>query len=456
MDKVGLSGKYQTYPEYKDSGVEWIGFYPSEWSLTRVKYESYVKARVGWHGLKSDDFTDEGPYLVTGSDFKGPEIAWKDCYHCDEERYEQDKYIQLKEGDLLITKDGTIGKVALVRNLDGKATLNSGVFVVRPLSDNYTSRFYFWLLQATVFTGFVDFNKTGSTILHLYQDTFVNFLYAMPSYIEQQKIANFLDHETAKIDTLIEKQQQLIKLLKEKRQAVISHAVTKGLNPNVPMRDSGVEWLGEVPEHWEVTRLKYRVTAFEQGWSPQCDARPAGDGEYGVLKVGCVNYGRFDWQENKALPNELEPQKRYALKENDLLISRANTKELVGSAAVIECDYDKLILCDKLYRLRFGVTVNPQLVAYYLTLPVVRQQIELEATGASHSMQNIGQSTIKELPIIVPSIEEADGLVLRIKEKINVFDLIMSEVNHQMLLLKERRTALISAAVTGKIDVRSW
>lgn len=223
--------KYQQYAEYQDSGVEWLGEIPIHWFNTKVKYEAYVKARVGWHGLKSDDFTDEGPYLVTGSDFKGTNIDWSQCYHCDEPRYEQDPYIQLREGDLLITKDGTIGKVALVSNLkDGeKATLNSGIFVVRPLRNNFSTKFYFWLLQSKVFKEFVDFNKTGSTIVHLYQDTFVNFEYTSPNLEDQLQIANFLDHETAKIDSLIEKQQQLIELLKEKRQAVISHAVTKAL-----------------------------------------------------------------------------------------------------------------------------------------------------------------------------------------------------------------------------------
>ena len=101
-----MGSKYQAYPEYKDSVVEWIGEYPLNWNLTRVKFESYVKARVGWHGLKSEDFTDEGPFLITGSDFRGPVINWNECYHCDLARYEQDPYIQLKDGDLLITKDG--------------------------------------------------------------------------------------------------------------------------------------------------------------------------------------------------------------------------------------------------------------------------------------------------------------------------------------------------------------
>lgn len=213
---------------YVDSNIMWIGAYPSRWNLTQVKYEAYVKARVGWHGLKSDDFTDEGPYLVTGSDFKSTNISWSDCYHCDLKRYEQDPYIQLKNGDLLITKDGTIGKVALVQQLaiNEKATLNSGVFVVRPLESNFLSGFYFWLLQSRVFTDFVDYNKTGSTIVHLYQDAFVNFSYASPKFKEQTQIAAFLDHETAKIDTLIELQQEQIELLKERRTALISAAVT--------------------------------------------------------------------------------------------------------------------------------------------------------------------------------------------------------------------------------------
>jgi type I restriction enzyme S subunit len=272
--------------------------------------------------------------------------------------------------------------------------------------------------------------------------------------MEQQQIADFLDHETAKIDTLIDKQQQLIKLLKEKRQAVISHAVTKGLNPDVPMKDSGVEWLGEVPEHWKVTRFKYHVTLFEQGWSPQCDTRPAEDGEYGVLKVGCVNYGVFNASENKVLPTELQPLTQYKLSQGDLLISRANTKELVGSAAVVDHDYEQLLLCDKLYRIRFDEAVCPALIAYFLAIPIVRQQIELEASGASHSMQNIGQSTIKELFVALPPINEALQLVAGIQTKIKTFDSTLSKSHRQIGLLRERRSALISAAVTGKIDVR--
>lgn len=222
------------------------------------------------------------------------------------------------------------------------------------------------------------------------------------------------------------------------------------------MKDSGIKWLGQIPAHWEVARLKYRTVLFEQGWSPQCDLKPAAKNEYGVLKVGCVNSGIFNCYENKALPIGLEPKLQYLLKKGDLLISRANTRELVGSAAVVGKDYFNLILCDKLYRLRFEKSVNPQLIAFFLALPTSRQQIEITASGASQSMVNIGQSTIKELYVVFPPKAEADVLVTRTKDRVHAVNLITGKAKKQIKLLHERRTALISAAVTGKIDVRDW
>ena len=147
---------FPRYPEYKDSGVEWLGEVPVHWLLSRLKFDFSINARVGWHGLTSDEFTTEGPYLVTGSDFRGRTVDWNKCYRCTPDRYEQDKNIQLQEGDLLITKDGTIGKLMLIKDLPGKATLNSGIFVVRPFSQNYLTRFYYWMLQSPIFLSLFD------------------------------------------------------------------------------------------------------------------------------------------------------------------------------------------------------------------------------------------------------------------------------------------------------------
>jgi type I restriction enzyme S subunit len=221
------------------------------------------------------------------------------------------------------------------------------------------------------------------------------------------------------------------------------------------MKDSGVEWLGEVPEHWDVTRLKYLVESYEQGWSPQCENRQAEEGEYGVLKVGCVNGGVFSPNENKALPVELEPRSRYSLAAGDFLISRANTKELVGSAAVIEQDWPKLLLCDKLYRLRFKGEVKPNHICNYMMSHPVREQLELSATGASDSMQNIGQSAVLELSIPMPPPKEATALVQHLKQTLARLKAIEEKSDESVKLLKEHRSALITAAVTGQIDVRN-
>ncbi|TIH13503.1 restriction endonuclease subunit S [Marinifilum sp. JC120] len=449
-------GKYKPYPAYKDSGVEWLGDVPECWINSRIKYDFFLKARVGWHGLNSNEFTDQGPFLVTGTDFLDGDINWKKCRHCSEFRYEQDCNIQLVNGDLLITKDGTIGKVAIVNGLEGKACLNSGVFVIRPDGQNVTIKFLFWILKSNIFTDFVDYFQTGSTINHLYQDTFENLPFVIPQLIEQDKIATFLNHETAKIDLLIEKQEKLIELLKVKRQAVISHAVTKGLDSDVEMKDSGVEWLGEIPAHWEVKRLKHVITKMEQGWSPQCETTPAEAGEWGVLKVGAVNGGLFSPSENKKLPSSLSPREEYLLEKYDLLISRANTKELVGSAAVVMDVYPQLILCDKLYRIKLNSQASPRLIAFFLGTDMTRGRIEIEATGASSSMQNIGQSTIREMPFPLPPVDEAQSLLENIDLKLSKLDSLEGKANKAITLLKERRTALISAAVTGKIDVRDW
>ncbi|WP_260295291.1 restriction endonuclease subunit S [Sedimenticola hydrogenitrophicus] len=440
------------HPDYQESRIEWIGQYPKDWKITRVKFESYVKARVGWHGLKSDDFTDEGPYLVTGSDFRGPLISWEECYHCDLDRYEQDPYIQLKEKDLLITKDGTIGKVALVSGLDGKATLNSGVFVVRPLADNYTSKFYFWLLQSSVFTGFVDFNKTGSTIVHLYQDTFVNFRYALPSFHEQLAINDFLSHETVKIDTLIEKQQQLIKLLKEKRQAVISHAVTKGLNPDAPMRDSGVEWLGEVPEHWEVKQLQHLVEQGRRIMYGIVLPGPNVDVGVPIVKGGDVKPGRLNPNSLCKTTFEIEScYERSRLKEGDLVYSIRGT---IGDVEIVPKEIEGANLTQDAARIAPAKGVNNLWLKYTLESTQVFSQLEVGSAGAAVKGVNI--CDLKKAYIPVPPENEMTKLSDHIERLLSKMDKLSVDCDRQIKLLQERRTALISAAVTGKIDVRSW
>ena len=212
--------------ELEDSGVDWIGEIPKFWKLNKIKNLCYVKGRIGWQGLTSNEYSDEGAYLVTGTDFKDGRVDWDNCNHISYERYEQDPYIQLKEGDLLITKDGTIGKLALVKNIPDKTTLNSGIFLVRPLNNEYTNNYLYWVLYSNVFVNFFDYIKSGSTISHLYQKTFGDFTFPYPSIDKQIEISNYLNKRCNFIDSLIFKKQNLIDKLEEYKQSLIFEYVT--------------------------------------------------------------------------------------------------------------------------------------------------------------------------------------------------------------------------------------
>lgn len=210
----------------KQTGAIWQPEIPNHWQIKKIKQTSYLKGRVGWKGLTSDEYLVSGyAYLVTGTDFKKKYIDWKNCYCVAEERYIDDPFIQLRENDLLITKDGTIGKLALVKNLDAPACLNSGIFLLRP-ENSYITDFMYWVLSSSVFNTFCDLSSMGSTIQHLYQNVFEEFAVGLPSIEEQVSIVKYLEEKISKIDALITKSQHTINLLTEHRQSLISAAVT--------------------------------------------------------------------------------------------------------------------------------------------------------------------------------------------------------------------------------------
>jgi len=448
-----MAHSFYPYAEYTKFDGNWLFETPAHWQTIPLKY---LCSFYGGGTPSKDNLAfwkGDIPW-VSPKDMK-TQLLCDTEDHITETAVENSSTQMIEEGSLLIvvrsgilqhTIPVTINKCSVALNQDMKGLS----FDSRAMPE-----FVKYFIIGNQSDLLLDWRKQGATVESIEHEYLANSILPTPSIHEQRTIVAFLDHETAKIDTLIEKQQQLIKLLKEKRQAVISHAVTKGLNPDAPMKDSGVEWLGEVPEHWEVVRLKHLISVFEQGWSPQCDSHPASQDEFGVLKVGAVNYGVFNPLENKALPSELTPQLQYLIKKGDLLISRANTKDLVGSAAVVDGDYPNLILCDKLYRLQLKAC-SPYLVAFYLSTPLVRKQIELEATGASHSMQNIGQSTVRDLFMPLPPREESEAILSFLYKELEKYDAAVSKAETSIKLLQEKRSALISAAVTGKIDVRNW
>jgi type I restriction enzyme S subunit len=442
---------FPKYPGYKDSGVEWLGSIPAHWDCDRLSSVASCNDEVLPENTPIDY---EIEYVEISGVEAGRGIVEVSAMPFGSAPSRARRV--LRDGDILISTVRTyLRAIAQVNAPSDNMIASTGFAVLRPRS--VASRYLGYACYAEGFVGEVIARSVGVSYPAINASELVGLKIPLPPSDEQAAIAAFLDRETAKIDALMAEQENLIGLLKEKRQAVISHAVTKGLDPSVPMKDSGVEWLGEVPAHWDVLRIKHLVASLEQGWSPQCEGFPVqSEDEWGVLKVGCVNGGVFRPEENKTLPPELEPLPELGLACGDLLISRANTRELVGSAAVALQDFPRLMLCDKLYRLRLrSDTCAPVYLAMYLGIPRVRGQIELSATGASSSMLNIGQSTILELDVAVPPPDEQTAIATFLDHETARIDALTAEAQSTITLLQERRTALISAAVTGQIDVRS-
>ena len=212
----------------KDSGIEWVRKIPEKWNVIRLKHASWLKGRIGWQGLRSEEFMDEGPYLITGTDFKDGHINWETCVHISEQRFNQDKAIQIKEDDLLITKDGTIGKLAIVKNCPEKVSLNSGVFIIRNNGKyKYIDKYMYYVLQSEEFTLWFDLSNAGnSTIKHLNQEGFYNFAFAYPPLSEQKEIADYLDEKCSEIDAVVADKQKQLETLDEYKKSLIFEYVT--------------------------------------------------------------------------------------------------------------------------------------------------------------------------------------------------------------------------------------
>jgi type I restriction enzyme S subunit len=274
---------------------------------------------------------------------------------------------------------------------------------------------------------------------------------------EQKAIVRFLDFKTAQIDALIAKQESLLEKLSEKRTALISHAVTKGLDPSVPMKDSGVEWLGKIPAHWLRMLMVRVISKFEQGWSPSCDDRETSGDEWGVLKSGCVNYGIFREKEHKTLPVGIEPISSLEVKAGDVLMCRASgSKHLIGSVAIVRQCKPRLMFSDKTYRISFYQDIiDPEFLALAMQAKYLRDQIELSISGADGLANNIPQASVKAYHLVLPVLAEQKTIVDSLHREIRFIHAQEVKVSEVAERLREYRSALITNAVTGKIDVQS-
>lgn len=217
----------------KYSGIEWLGEIPEHWEIKPIKYNTYIKGRIGWQGLKQSEFTESGAYLITGMNFKDGVINWDEVYHISDERYVEAPEIHLKVGDVLLTKDGTIGKLLFVDYLPDRTSLNSHLLLLRPLRNVYKSKFLYYLLHSNYFKTFIELTKVGTTFYGITQESMERFPMVIPQSTEQELIIEKIEEETSKINKTISKIKKEIELLQEYQTALISEAVTGKIDVRV-------------------------------------------------------------------------------------------------------------------------------------------------------------------------------------------------------------------------------
>jgi type I restriction enzyme, S subunit len=436
-----------------DAPAAEIGNFAGSWRVSRFSFEAWVRARLGWRALKAEEYVDEGFAFLSTPDIKGAVIEFEDVNFITRARYEESPEIQLRVGDVLLAKDGsTLGTVNVVRELPRPTTVNSSIAVITP-GPRLDPIFLYYALQGTELKSRIAEYRAGMGVPHLFQDDIRRFPLALPPMELQRLIGAYLDAHTAKIDVLSEKQERLIETLAERRQAVISHAVTKGLDPNAAMKNSGVEWLGQVPEPWLVSSLKRVIARQTSGTSVNAMNVPVEGGEAGVLKTSSVSTGIFKPQENKTVLAEDLGRVTCPVIPGAILVNRANSPERVGAAVVVRGSFPNLYLSDKLWQILL-VDADSLWLYWWLQTATYRDQVAALRVGTSSSMQNLSYEDFREIRIALPSLEVQRSIANALDRETMQIDVLSAKAREMIDELKERRQALISAAVTGKIDVR--
>ena len=433
---------YKPYPAYKDSGVEWLGRVPEHWITKKLLYwiSGYGS---GTTPSSEDEYSTDGlPWVTTGELRENTVFSTEKCITHD--ALKNNSALKLHPaGSLVIAMYGaTVGRLGV---LGVDATLNQACFAIHPSERVRIPFLRNW------FEGFraeLVGLATGAGQPNISGDKIRNLLLPCPQDLsEQAAIIAHLDRETARIDALIEKKTRFIELLREKRQALITHAVTKGLDQNVKMKDSGVEWLGEVPEHWEMVPLKYVTPSLTVGIVVNPSDYVADEG-LPFLYGGDIGEGViFAESARRISPEHSQRNAKTRLNAGDLVTVRVGAP---GVTAVVppECEGGN---CASVMLIRRG-EFNSDWLCYTMNSRVVRYQVEVVQYGAAQEQFNISHAVDFLIP--VPPVEEQSQIASVLNQEGRRVDALLSKTECSIELLKERRSALITAAVTGQIDLR--
>lgn len=439
------------YHTYKDSGFEWIGEVPKGWGVLPIKYVVKIPVTDGPH--ETPDFLNEGIPFISAEAIKNDKIDFgkkRGFISIAEHKRFSEKY-KPQKGDIYMIKSGaTTGNVAVVET-DDEFNIWSPLAAIRPDLKKTTTKFLFHFMKSINFFESIEIGWSFGTQQNIGMGVIENLPIVAPPIAEQISIATYLDRKTVQIDNLISKKQKLIELLKEERAAIINQAVTKGLNPDVPMRDSGIEWLGEMPKHWEVKRLKLLVNKVGSGVTPRGGASVYQKDGISLLRSQNIHFEGLKLDDvayiSEQIHNEMSGSK---VKPNDVLLNITGAS--IGRCCIVPSDFGEANVNQHVCIIRPNRQIESGFLHKYISSDNGQAQIFSSEKGISREGLNFEQ--LKGFQVLLPPIGDQNDIKDYIESATTKIDQTTSKIEKQIELLKEFRTALISEVVTGKIDVR--
>jgi type I restriction enzyme S subunit len=445
-------GNYQGYQKYKDSGVVWLGDIPEHWRVKRIKF---LVNKIGSGKTPkggSEVYIDSGIMLIRSQNVYDDGFRLDDVVYIDDEIDNIQANSRVFANDILLNITGaSIGRVCLVPTDFQKANVNQHVCIFRPKLKEIFPQYLHLLFCSTQGKEQIFSYENGTSREGLNFQEAGNLTFAIPPLNEQQKIAQFLDYKTKQIDELIKKKETLIEKLDEKRTSLISHAVTKGLDSSVPMKDSGVEWLGEIPEHWEKSQLGYLAKVKARlGWKGLTAQEYVNDGYIFLATPNIKNEDYIDFQNVNYITSERYFESpEIMLEKNDILLVKdgstlgiVNIVRELPSPSTVNSSIAVVRITKKLYS---------EFLFRWLTGLYIQSLIQLMKGG--QGVPHLFQADIKKFFIVIPPFSEQKQIAEYLDQKTTQIDQQKAKIQEAIELLKEYRTSLITNAVTGKIDV---